>query len=118
MPQLGRRTALTAGVAIGAVPGVLAARLGDGPLFFRDRDQLTSGARTGEVTTSSAVVWSRGTREGRLMVDLSSNGRRLRRIRGPWTDARADHTARLHLEGLHPGRPYDATVWFASPDGT
>ena len=118
MAPLGRRTALAAGVAIGAVPGVLAARLGGAPYFLRDRDRLPSGARTGEVTTSSAVLWSRGVREGRLMAEVRSNGRVLRTVRGPWTDARADHTARIELARLAPGRDYDATVWFASPDGS
>ena len=116
--RIGRRTTLAAGVAVGAVPGLLAARLGSGPFFRRDRDLLTSGARTGEVTTSSAVVWSRGVREGRLMLELRSNGRLLRSTRGQWTDARADHTARMELGSLGPGRDYEATVWFASPDGT
>jgi alkaline phosphatase D len=116
--RIGRRSTLVAGVAIGAVPGVLATQLGRSPAFLPDRDQLTSGARTGEVTTNSAVVWSRGAREGRLMVRLKSNGRLLRTVRGPWTDNRADHTARVELAGLAPGRDYAATVWFASPDGT
>ena len=39
-------------------------------------------------------------------------------IRGPWTDPRVDRTARLRLTGLAPGREYDASVWFASADGT
>ena len=117
--RIGRRTTLVAGVGIGAVPGLMAARLGGRPPFLRDRDLLTSGARTGEVTTSSAVVWSRGVREGRLMVRLSSNGRRLRSIRGPWTDSRA----RPHRAGgaRRPRRRAATTrrrCWFASPDGT
>ena len=115
--RIGRRTTLAAGVAIGAVPGVMAAKLGSSTYFLRNRVHLPSGARTGEVTTSSAVVWSRGVREGRLMIEVRSSGRLLRSIRGPWTDARADHTARVELARLGPGRDYDATVWFASPDG-
>jgi alkaline phosphatase D len=113
---VGRRTTFLAGVAAGAIPGVVS--LVGGGSLVRERDRLVSGARTGEVTTDSAVVWSRGARGGQLHVQLRSNGRTLRTIRGPWTDARADHTARLLVQGLSPGREYDATVWFGSVDGT
>ncbi len=115
-PLVGRRTTFVAGVAAGGIPGVLG--LIGAPSFVRERDLLTSAARTGEVTTSSAVLWSRAARDGRMQIQLGSNGRLLRTIRGPWTDARADHTARLQLHGLAPGREYDATIWFASADGT
>jgi alkaline phosphatase D len=119
MVQLGRRTALLAGVGIGAAPAIAASRFGGAaPAQVRDRIDLPTGARSGEVTTDSAVVWARAGDEGRLSVRLRSNGRTLRSLRGPWTDARTDHTARLHLRGLAPGRQYDADVWFTSPDGT
>jgi len=109
---------LLAGVAVGAAPGLVGAGLFGGGGLIRQRDQLATGARTGEVTTHSAIVWSRGVRDGQLHVQLRSNGRTLRTIRGQWTNARADHTARMLLPGLAPGREYDATVWFASSDGT
>lgn len=117
-PRIGRRTALFGGAAIGAVPALVAGDVLSGPTFLTARDRLTEGARAGEVTTSSAVLWSRGARDGRLHVRLSSNGRLLRDVRGPWTDARTDYTNRVVLEGLPPGREFDATVWFASPDGS
>ena len=117
--RLGRRSALAAGLAVGAAPGLVAARLAGGtPTFLRERDHLVAGSRTGEVTTDGAVVWARTPRDGRLQVTLRSGGRVLRRVRGPWTDRRADGTARLHLTGLAPGRDYEATVWFAAPDGS
>ena len=52
-----------------------------------------------------------------MAVRLESNGRLLRTLRGPWADERTDHTARLQLTGLAPGRRYDATIWFTSDDG-
>ena len=112
--EIGRRTTLFAGVAL---PGLLGAGLVGAPAFVRRRDQLTS-VRTGEVTTDSAIVWSRAGTDGQLNVQLRSGGRDLRLIRGPWTDSRVDHTARLQVTGLAPGREYDASVWFASADGT
>ena len=122
MVQLGRRTTLLAGVGIGAAPalglGAVSRWRPGAPAQVRDRIDLPTGARSGEVSTDSAVVWARAGGEGRMSVRLRSNGRTLRSLRGPWTDARTDHTARLHLTGLAPGRQYDADVWFSGPDGT
>lgn len=118
MVLLGRRTALLAGVAIGGTPGLIAAGLRSAPpSLARSRVELTSGVRSGEVTTSSAVLWGRASGDGRLSVRLSSNGRLLREVTGAWADERTDHTARLILEGLAPGRQYDADLSFTSPDG-
>src|SRR5262245_57935399 len=116
--RVGRRTALIGGVGIGATPALLAARWrGRPPGQVRPRLALPHGARSGEVTTDSAVLWARSSGPGRLNVRLESNGRRLRSLRGAWADERTDHTARLHLRGLAPGRRYDATVWFTADDG-
>ena len=122
MVELGRRSALFAGVALGASPGLLTARVADrwagSVAQVRDRIDQPHAARTGDVTTDSAVVWARSAAPGRLMVRLESNGRRLRSVRGPWATAGTDLTARVRLTGLAPGREYDAVVWFAREDGT
>lgn len=118
MVLLGRRTTLMAGVAIGATPGLVAWSVSRGaPALARDRVAVDPGARSGEVTTSSAVLWARAGADGRLGVRLSSNGRVLRDIEGAWADERTDHTARMLLDGLAPGRRYDADLRFTSPDG-
>lgn len=113
--RVGRRTTIVAGLSGASVPAL--GLLGHSPALVERRRDLTSGVRSGEVTTSSAVIWSRAVTPSRLMVRLLSNGRQRRLVRGPWTDERADLTARVHLTGLAPGRPYDAEVWFESPDG-
>ncbi|MFC7492724.1 MULTISPECIES: alkaline phosphatase D family protein [unclassified Nocardioides] len=119
MVLLGRRAALLAGVAIGGTPGLVVAGLRAGPpSLVRDRVGLTSGARSGEVTTTSAVLWARASADARMSVRLSSNGRLVRDVAGAWADERTDHTARLIVEGLAPGRRYDADVSFTAPDGT
>ena len=118
MVLLGRRTTLMAGVAIGGTPGLVAYGLRRGaPALLRDRVEHRHGARSGEVTTDSAVLWARATADGRLDARISSNGRVLREIEGVWADERADHTARIALDGLAPGRRYDADLWFTGPDG-
>lgn len=118
MVLLGRRTTLMAGVAIGATPGLVAWSVRSGaPALLRDRVDHSHGARSGEVTTSSAVLWSRASADGRLDARISSNGRVLREIEGAWADERSDHTARIMLDDLAPGRRYDADLWFTGPDG-
>ena len=107
------------GVAIGGTPGLVAYGVGRAsPGLVRQRVELACGARSGEVTTGSAVLWGRASGDGRMSVRLSSNGRSLRNVRGPWADERTDHTARLLLDGLAPGRHYDADISFTSTDGT
>jgi alkaline phosphatase D len=119
MVLVDRRTALFTGVAAGAAPGVLSGLVRrDAPAFVRPRLEVPTGVRSGDVTTESAVLWACSSGEGRLMVRLSSIGRRMRSVRGPWADERTDHTARVTLRGLAPGREYDATMWFMSPEGT
>lgn len=118
MVQLGRRTVLGSAVAIGAAPALVASRFPHSPpSLIRSRVGLSHGVRTGDVTTDGAVLWARSDAEGRLMVSLESNGRRLRSIRGPWAAPDTDHTARVVLQGLAPGREYAARMWFARPDG-
>lgn len=105
-----------AGVAIGATPGLVAWSVQRGaPALVRDRVEPEAGARSGEVTTSSAVLWARSSADSRMSVRLLSNGRLLRDVTGPWADGRTDHTARVLLTGLAPGREYDAEISFAGP---
>ena len=80
--------------------------------------ELTHGARSGEVTTDSAVLWGRASGAGRMAVRLASNGRLLRTLRGPWADERTDHTARLAADGAR-ARPVGTTptISFTSADG-
>ena len=52
------------------------------------------------------------------MVRLTSNGRRVASARGGLAAAGNDYTGRVLLTGLAPGRDYEATTWFAHPDGT
>ncbi len=113
--RLRRRGALVGGLSVGAIPAF--AMLPGAPTLVPRRPDLTSGVRSGEVTTDSAVVWSRAAEPGRMMVQLGTGTRR-RTVRGPWAGAATDRTARVQLSGLGPGREYDATVWFESPDGS
>ena len=120
LPSIDRRLFLAgsagalAVTAASAAPAV--ARIG-APGQVRRRLSLPSGVQTGDVTTRSGVLWARSSGEGRLMARLGS-GRRARVVRGPWATPSSDFTARIELDGLAPGREYDAALWFESTDGT
>jgi len=74
------------------------------------------GVQTGDVTASSGVLWARSSSNGRLMARLRS-GRLERVVRGPQATAASDFTARIDLDGLAPGRAYEADLWFEDEDG-
>ncbi|WP_202033268.1 alkaline phosphatase D family protein [Nocardioides sp. WS12] len=111
--RVGRRTTVVAGLSGASILG-LADRW---PNFVERRRDLTTGVRSGEVTTNSAVLWSRAVEPSRMMARLYSGGLLRRTIRGRWADPRTDFTARMHLTGLAAGREFEAEVWFETPEG-
>lgn len=117
---LSRRGFLTGAAATGAaltVPSVASAA--PAALVHRDRPLLPSGVATGDVTSSSALLWSRTDRRARMVVELTSHGdwRRAIRLRGPVTGPDSDYTAKLPLHGLRPGQRYDYRIGFESSPG-
>lgn len=117
LPVVNRRH-LLAGSAGALVLGAAApASARSAPAQTRRRLTMPSGVQTGDVTTRSGVLWARASGEGRLMARLDS-GRRRGVVRGPWATPGTDFTARIDLDGLAPGREYDAELWFESPNGT
>ncbi|WP_286960367.1 alkaline phosphatase D family protein [Arsenicicoccus sp. UBA7492] len=122
MANVSRRSLLTGAlggaglVALGQSTSVAA---GGSPALVRGRSTLPSGVQAGDVTSRSAVVWSRSDRPGRMVVRLTSGGRRgsWRELAGPWATPRSDLTAKLELKGLAPGRDYEYRVQFEDLDG-
>lgn len=78
---------------------------------------LPSGIQTGDVTPTSAVLWSRSSGPGRLVARISS-GRASRELVGRWATQSSDFTAKLLVKGLAPGREYDVRIEFEDSDGT
>jgi alkaline phosphatase D len=115
MTTLGRRTFLS-GAAAGGLSIAAAGGLTGVPALARERLTLPSGVQSGDVTTNGAVVWARSSGVGRLMAEVRTGSRSLT-VRGPWTDASTDFTARIPLRGLAPGRDHDVRLWFESEDG-
>ncbi|GAB2694905.1 alkaline phosphatase D family protein [Thalassiella azotivora] len=87
------------------------------PALVRDRLTLTSGVQSGDVTTRSAVLWARSSGPGRLVATVRS-GRFHRVVRGGLATPETDHTAKVLLRGLPPGRRYDVDLHVEASDGT
>lgn len=75
---------------------------------------VTCGVSSGDVTASTAVVWSRSDRPARMIVELSDDAAftQVRTFVGPETSAGHDCTARLELRDLAPGRAWHYRVRF------
>lgn len=88
--------------ALGLAPAVIAAP--------RTRPQMLDGVQSGDVTADRALIWSRGDRPGRLIVewDTRSVFSNPRRMVSPVTDANLDFTARVDLRGL----PADQAIFY------
>lgn len=119
MTELGRRTFLTgAALATGVVvtgSGSASAAPGLAPSLVRRRLELPAGVQSGDVTTSSGVVWARSSGPGRLVARLGGGNRR--EIVGPWALEGSDYTAKIPLTGLAPGRQYDVALQFEDENG-
>ncbi|GAA1486248.1 alkaline phosphatase D family protein [Brachybacterium fresconis] len=98
---------------------------------------LPSGLQTGDVTSRSAVLWSRASGEGRLhavLHALDADGERLTgtgrgrgkgrghngrpiTLRGPWATAETDFTARISANGLPAGTAFETELFFEDEHG-
>lgn len=125
MSEINRRSLFAGALGVagaGALSsGALAStRAAAAPSLVRaGRPTLPQGVMSGDVTTSSGVVWARSDRPGRLVAEvrMGSKGRGRRVVRGPWATPDTDLTAKLELRGLRPGTEHEVRVWFESGEG-
>ncbi|HEY3002850.1 MAG TPA: alkaline phosphatase D family protein, partial [Kribbellaceae bacterium] len=117
--SLSRRHFLTGAAATGAAFAAPSLAAAAPSLVRRDAATLPSGIASGDVTPTSAVLWSRTDQPGRMVVELTTDGRfdRAVRLRGAVTGADADFTAQLPLNGLRPGQRYDYRIGFETDGG-
>ncbi len=108
--------AMVALVAVAAVT-VIAAHI-SGPAQAADVLRITHGIASGDVTTTSAVIWARASRGARMAVEYSpvtaASWPPLRQS-GPLVDAARDFTGKVVLEGLTPDARYVYWVRFIAP---
>lgn len=71
----------------------------------QSRPAASAGVQCGDVTATSAVIWSRADRASRMLLEWSTDEsfRRAERITGPAALEASDLTARIELSGLPPG---------------
>lgn len=83
------------------------------------RPGIPNGISSGDVTTDSAVVWSRTDRAARMVVewDTKESFGNVRRLLGPVTGPEADYTAKVRLEGLPSGQKVFYRVRFEDRQG-
>ncbi|WP_462417253.1 alkaline phosphatase D family protein [Kytococcus sp. Marseille-QA3725] len=109
------RRAVLGGALAGTAGAALAAPAASGLVVARP--ELTSGLQFGDVGTDSGIVWSRSSVPGRMLVTLTDERGRTRRLKGPWTDPRRDNTAKLELRGLRSGAHHEVMVSFVDDEG-
>lgn len=70
------------------------------------RPRITHGIQSGDVSTESAVVWSRADRPARMLVEISTSDRFTELVSEAAIDAlpESDFTAKALLEDLPPGQ--------------
>ncbi len=81
------------------------------------RPRVPYGVQSGDVTSSSAIVWSKADRLARLVVEWDTDPRfsSPRRVEGPVATAASDFTARVDLSGLPAGQRIHYRVVFEVP---
>lgn len=101
----------TAGLAALSLPGAAAAMMAQG---------FTHGVASGEPGPNSILLWTRyaAAADSRLTAELSDSADFARIVAGGSVTAQADrdHTAKLVVDGLRPGRWY--YYRFVAPDGS
>ncbi|MCT2593973.1 alkaline phosphatase D family protein [Streptomyces sp. N2-109] len=106
-----------AAVPLAAVSG-LALPGGAPAQALSGRPRARWGVQTGDVTTSSGLVWVRSDRRARMVVETSATDsfRKVRRWRGPLLGPGTDYTGTTQLHGLPAGEQVYYRVVLADPD--
>lgn len=80
--------------------------------------KVSCGVASGDVTSHSAVLWSRSDRPARMLIEWATNDsfRDAHRVEGPLTRPLEDCTAKAVLTGLPPGETIVYRVRFRDPD--
>jgi alkaline phosphatase D len=123
----GGLTAASAGSASAAGPAAAAQSRPEAIPLVRNRLTLPSGLATGDVTSNSAVLWSRASARGRLIANLTAvdaagetlrgSGAFSRTIRGPWAVEATDFTAKIHADQLPSNTRFALEISFEDDAG-
>jgi alkaline phosphatase D len=88
-------------------------------LVLGDRPVLGYGVQSGDVTSGSAIVWTRSDRPGRMLVEVSRRAdfRGARRVPGPVLTPDGDLAGKVRLTGLPAGSQLHYRVWVEGDGG-
>ncbi len=116
-PSPDRRTVLRGAVAASAAL-TLPVAAGAPAQALNGRPRAAWGVQTGDVTTSSGLVWARSDRPARMIVETSATDsfRRTHRLHGPLLGPGTDFTGTTPLRGLPAGEQIHYRVTLADPD--
>lgn len=84
------------------------------------RPQVSFGVASGDVTSDSAVIWSRADQAARMMVEWSGDEsftKDVRRVSGPVVGPDSDHTGKVNLRRLPAGQRIFYRVRFEGRGG-
>ncbi|MCP3821771.1 alkaline phosphatase D family protein [Streptomyces sp. A3M-1-3] len=114
----GRRAVLRGSLAASAALTVPVALGGAPAPALSGRPSAQWGVQTGDVTSTSGLVWVRSDRPARMIVQTSATEsfRRPRRWYGPLLGPGTDFTGTTALRGLPPGEQVHYRVILADPD--
>ncbi|MBU1192267.1 MAG: alkaline phosphatase D family protein [Gammaproteobacteria bacterium] len=85
------------------------------PPLMPERILATHGVASGDASSDSVVIWSRGSAAGRMHVRLNESAHD-QRIYTTTVRAADDFTGKVLVAGLQPNREYQYTVWFSDSD--
>jgi alkaline phosphatase D len=136
MTDISRRTIVKGSViaaALAAAPAAAnASPVSSGPVparipLVRNRLTLPSGIATGDVTSDSAVLWSRASAAGRMTATLRAvddggtvlrgRGAFERTLRGPRATQASDFTAKIHADKLPANTRFALEISFEDDGG-
>ncbi|MBE9125005.1 MULTISPECIES: PhoD-like phosphatase N-terminal domain-containing protein [unclassified Coleofasciculus] len=76
-------------------------------------------SQVGDVTANSAIIWARGDRIYRLLVDLSTSAnldRAVQTVSGSQVSEESDFTGTVDVKGLRPNTTYYYQTYFDNND--
>ncbi|GAA1528310.1 alkaline phosphatase D family protein [Streptomyces albidochromogenes] len=112
------RGSLAASAALALPAAAVAAAAAAPAQALSGRPRAAWGVQTGDVTSSSGLVWVRSDRPARMIVETSATEsfRRARRWHGPLLGPGTDFTGTTALRGLPAGEQVHYRVTLADPD--
>ena len=100
--------------ALGATVGAQSASADNHKSKYSNEAIVTHGVASGDVSSDSAVIWSRSNTEATMHVILTGKGNERAMHRRVSVSAENDFTGKIKLTGLKANTEYEYRVWFGN----